>query len=139
MPWYVRWYDWTGPQCTPNIDFEKYKGKLLRREVIPTFEFERKGLGYGGKGYIPERLDAPIWMEARGVFLRAFPLKKVIKVTSDDGSRLWINGKLVIDNWGMHSKQTVEARAPLSPLIVARLIFFDSCRSGLIKVELGGK
>lgn len=35
-------------------------------------------------------------------------------LTSDDGSRLWLNGKLVIDNDGLHGSETVEGSAALA-------------------------
>jgi hypothetical protein len=36
-----------------------------------------------------------------------------LQLTSDDGSRLWLDDKLVIDNWGAHSSQAVSAPVTL--------------------------
>ena len=38
----------------------------------------------------------------------------VIAVTGDDGYRLWIDGKLVIDNWKVYGSGTIKATASLS-------------------------
>ena len=33
---------------------------------------------------------------------------------SDDGSRLWVNNVMVVDNWGMHGTKYVEGEIKLS-------------------------
>jgi hypothetical protein len=57
-------------------------------------------------------------------------------LTSDDGSRLFIDDKLVLDNWGQHTSVTKEARIPLSagphPI---RLEYFDSLGQAMVRLE----
>ncbi len=36
-------------------------------------------------------------------------------LSSDDGSRLWIDGQLVVDNWGLHGAGWKEGRVDLAP------------------------
>jgi len=33
---------------------------------------------------------------------------------SDDGSRLWINGKMIVDNWGLHGNRKRSGKVELS-------------------------
>ena len=36
-------------------------------------------------------------------------LAQAFGIASDDGSRLWVNGQLVVDNWGNHGMRTVDS------------------------------
>jgi len=58
----------------------------------------------------------------------------VLSTTSDDGSRLFIDGKLVVDNWGTHLARTVTATVPLSagPHDV-RIEYFDGSGSAVMR------
>jgi hypothetical protein len=57
-------------------------------------------------------------------------------LTSDDGSRLFIDDKLVLDNWGQHTAVSKEGRIPLSagahPI---RLEYFDSLGQAMVRLE----
>jgi hypothetical protein len=39
--------------------------------------------------------------------------KYIFITKSDDGSRLWINDKQIIDNWGLHGPREVKGRIAL--------------------------
>lgn len=134
--WLVNWYDYREPLCQPILgeEYQRAKGDLLRTEIIPTFSFERRGRLAGGAGYIPERADAPIYMEAWGIFLA--PPMAPITLASDDGSRLYLGGIIpLIDNWGMHGEFEKRATVILPPIVLLRLEWFDNCWSGVIRIS----
>jgi hypothetical protein len=57
-------------------------------------------------------------------------------LTSDDGSRLFIDDKLVIDNWGSHSEVTLQAEVELQPGIhPVRVEYFDGTGSALVHLD----
>lgn len=57
-------------------------------------------------------------------------------LTSDDGSRLFIDDKLVIDNWGSHSQVSLEAEAELEPGIhPIRVEYFDGTGAATIHLD----
>ena len=62
-----------------------------------------------------------------------------ITVTADDGDRLWLNGKLVIDNWSVHAASTdkngVPCRSGSSDQLQARVL--PGCRRCIGRTRLG--
>ena len=56
---------------------------------------------------------------------------------SDDGVRLWINGKLIIDNWRDHTSETNNSEPILlqaNQLYDLKLEFYNSIAEGLIRL-----
>lgn len=73
--------------------------------------FEWFGIDYRGK----------IWIENPGVY--------EFRLLSDDGSKFWINNRLVIDNDGLHSPAALTASAKLSRgLFQFRIAYFQGPR-----------
>lgn len=62
--------------------------------------------------------------------------KHSFSLTSDDGSRLFIDGALTVDNWGNHSEHTEEATLELShgPHQI-RVEYFDKLGPAMIRLE----
>ncbi len=59
--------------------------------------------------------------------------------TSDDGSRLWIDGELVVDNDGLHGRQTrTGTRRLASGLHALRVAFFERGGAEVLEVSLAG-
>lgn len=62
--------------------------------------------------------------------------KHVFFLTSDDGSRLFIDGALVIDNWGSHSAHTEEGTVDLAQGVhQLRLEYFDKVGLAMVRLE----
>ena len=57
----------------------------------------------------------------------------LLSTTSDDGSRLWIDGRLVVDNSGTHLSRTVTATVPLTAgAHDVRIEYFDGSGSAVM-------
>lgn len=52
------------------------------------------------------RLNGTVGIEKAGMYY--------FSTTSDDGSRLWVDGNLVVDNWGLHGVKNVIGEVSLS-------------------------
>ncbi|MDA0802134.1 MAG: alpha-L-fucosidase [Planctomycetota bacterium] len=60
-------------------------------------------------------------------------------LTSDDGSMLWIDGKLVVDNDGPHGAKEVRGQAPLAAGAHAiRVGFFEGGGAAMLSLEWAG-
>jgi hypothetical protein len=59
----------------------------------------------------------------------------LLELTSDDGSRLFVDGELVIDNWGRHGIEAKGARVDLAPGVHRlRVDYFDGGGPGLVRL-----
>jgi hypothetical protein len=59
-----------------------------------------------------------------------------LRLTSDDGSRLFIDDRAVIDNWSVHTAESKEASLTLAAgLHPLRVEYFDGTGDALIKLE----
>ncbi|HEU0122458.1 MAG TPA: PA14 domain-containing protein [Bryobacteraceae bacterium] len=77
-----------------------------------TDRFEWFAIDYKGK----------FWVEQAGVYQ--------FRLLSDDGSKLWLNGSLVIDNDGEHPPQHVDGNAELSRGVhTLRVAYFQGPRA----------
>ncbi len=91
------------------------------------------GLGSPAPGIIGNDFFSARWTRT----LNANPGQYNIRLTSDDGSRLFINNVLVIDNWNVQAITTRTANYfyPGGPVEV-RVEYFEQLENALINVEL---
>ena len=99
--------------------------KVIREGSLPCFSFspraslERFGFSYTGYIRVPERNIYTFY------------------TASDDGSRLYIDGKLVVDNDGLHSLLEKEGTIGLARgLHAIRVVFFEKTGSDELKVSV---
>ena len=61
--------------------------------------------------------------------------KMRIRVSSDDGSRFYIDDELVVDNWGLHAPRTRSGRRELEPGVYhLRLDYYEAKHGAVIKL-----
>ena len=119
----------------PNVRYEVYEGEFKK---LPDFAVEkpvRTGERYGFA--LPERDDFA--MRFRGIL----PIEKAGEFRfwsrSDDGSRVWIDGKLVVDNDGIHPPQEKDGTVTIEPGIhVLEAAVFDGNGGEELTVEIEG-
>lgn len=118
---------WRG-EYFPNREFEGDPAIRSTRKV----EFDW-GLGPPLPGFVRDSWSA--------IFRTCLVLDEAeagtwrFKLSSDDGARLYVDGKLVVDNWGSHARRTRSADATLDPgTHYVRLDFYDA--SNVSSLEL---
>jgi hypothetical protein len=106
--WSVRWHQWTED---PRKDAAAWRvllaSKPSRTASVETLSFPWKASG-------PEGLAPDKFATVAETRLRLDAGRYRIRVVSDDGVRVSVNGKLVIDNWTHHgsTEDTAELDLP---------------------------
>ena len=93
----------------PGLTFEAYEGDF--GEKMPDFELVepvRRGV-ITDLAELPEHRDEEFAFVFRGLLEVPLSGTYVLALESDDGSRLWLDGELQIDNDGDHAAQEVES------------------------------
>lgn len=68
------------------------------------------------------------------------PMKYTFYVTSDDGSQLFVDGDLVVDNWGNHAPVTKTGTMELTKgSHRIRLDYYDDAGTAVVKLELSSE
>jgi hypothetical protein len=103
-----------------------------------AFVREDDSIAFNWGSEAPLGLDSPDHFSVRweGTLVITTPGTHTFHLTSDDGSRLFINDKLVVDNWGQHSLLTaegaIELEAGTHPL---KLEYFDAIGAAAVRLE----
>jgi hypothetical protein len=98
MPWEVSWYRWTDaedPMTKPDAFAALLAGEPVRRIEAASLEFPWQGggpEGVGGDGFATTATSTVTLPAGR---YRA-------RVVSDDGVRLFVDGKMVVERWDRH-------------------------------------
>jgi len=96
--------------AAPGLHCQELKGDFNQvpdwsKSIGPGHEFVATEISAPATEYLARRYSGFISIPTDEVYTFA--------LTSDDGSKLWIDGKLVVDNDGLHSSQTKTGVAPL--------------------------
>ncbi len=86
---------------------DHFEGEPVKKQIDPTIDFDWNWSGPSGMN--PEYFSV-IW---EGRLQAPEDGDFVLAIGSDDGSRLYINGKMEIDNWGGHAVLYKFAKIPL--------------------------
>jgi hypothetical protein len=90
---------------------ENGSGTPALSRIDPSIDFD---WGYGSPGAgIPNDHFSARWTGTIEVPAEAGEV--VLGTVQDDGARVWIDGKQIIDAWGAHDAATIEATAAISP------------------------
>jgi hypothetical protein len=97
----------TGTPALPNFSALKPIGSVYARELnVPTRDFEE---GFPG---VTNRYE---WfaIDYHGLFSVSQPGRYGFRLSSDDGSRLYVDGALVVDNDGLHPTRSASGQVDL--------------------------
>ena len=136
IDWEVRWFRWD-ESTDPRTREEAFR-ELIRGEPIKRERTER--LDYAWFRAIGKDLPADRFATvAEGTFEVA-PGEYVLSVTTDDGARVWVDGKLVIgDAWKYQESTTYTAALKLGGRHRIRIEHFDVEGYATIWVDLQPK
>lgn len=97
MPWDVSFFRWTKD---PRTDADAWKA-LLAGEPIETRHVD--GLDYDWKGgAVSEKVGADRFATLATSTVETTAGKWRLSTVSDDGIRVWVDGKLVVEDWTQH-------------------------------------
>ena len=111
------------PSEMPNIEKMKPKGVIYTEALnVPPQDFTAGFPGLGDRNeWFGIDYTGRVWIETEGEYR--------FKLLSDDGSRLYLDDKLVIDNDGMHPPEEVSGTAVLTRGIhKLRVMYFQGPR-----------
>lgn len=105
-PWKVRWWAWTKD---PREDAEAWKAMLA---TPPLYERTVDALDFSwGGGRPSEKVPADRFATVAETTLELPAGRWLLSTTSDDGIRVWVDGRLVLDDWTWHAPK--DASVPL--------------------------
>lgn len=111
----------------PTVDFEGEP--LVRREGDIRFDWKRKGP-------MPELPDDAFSVRWDTCFELPESREVTFQLVSDDGSRLFIDGEQVLDNWGRHGERSRGADVPLTAgMHHLRVEYFDDRHGAAIELR----
>jgi hypothetical protein len=96
IEWTVKWFRYDKDRQEPRTQYEAFKALLAEGEPVLVEKTGRLEFVDGYKGL----RDHYATLAEGAVELPAGDY--VLNVTSDDGVRVWVDGKLAIDNWTWH-------------------------------------
>jgi hypothetical protein len=109
--WEVRWFNWDAehdPRTKSAEWQELIKGTASGGETVPAIDY------YWGRSAPADGVSANHFGTAATATVALPAGKWKVRTISDDGVRVWLDGKLVIDNWRWHPPTEDEAGVELS-------------------------
>jgi len=104
VDWTVRWYAWP-ENADPLVDDAAFRRVL---SGAPLLEERARRLDHLGGRVFRQGVPADrVAMVAEGsvTLPPGGPDSYLLRVISDDGVRVWVDGRLVIDNWDVHGSE----------------------------------
>jgi hypothetical protein len=118
---------WRG-QYFANVDFEG-EPIVVRREGDVKFEWKRMSP-------TPELPDDAFSVRYDTCMELPEDLEIAFQLISDDGSRLFVDGELVLDNWGRHGERSRGADVPVAAgLHHVRVEYFDDRHGAMVELR----
>jgi hypothetical protein len=104
IDWTVRWYAW--PESADPLEDDAAFRKVLAGPPLLVERSTRLG-HIGGRVFNPGVPADRVAMVAEGAVTLppGGPDAYLLRVISDDGVRVWVDGNLVIDNWDIHGSE----------------------------------
>ncbi|MCL4285599.1 MAG: right-handed parallel beta-helix repeat-containing protein [Fimbriimonadaceae bacterium] len=137
IDWTVKWFAYDKGTQEPRTQYEAFRkllkeGKAIREERVQELNYAWGGaIGPG----LPTDFFATL---AEGTF-QIPPGEYVLEVTSDDGVKVWIDDKLVIENWTWHGPTLDSAQVSLGGRHRIRIEHFEIDGYSTLKLSIRPK
>lgn len=118
-----------GPWRAEYFENRKFEGEPhVRRDGDLRFKWEDSSPLYD----LPEDGFSARW-DTCLVLDRAYEI--AFQLVSDDGARLYVDGELVVDNWGTHAERSRGGKVPLEPgLHHVHVDYFEAKHNAMVSV-----
>ncbi|MBX3096620.1 MAG: right-handed parallel beta-helix repeat-containing protein [Fimbriimonadaceae bacterium] len=134
ISWTVNHFTWEKDVSDPRTQADAFAARLAMTPVA-TYSTNRLDIAAGGspRAGVPDNYWATV---ALGT-VRAAPGRYLLKVTTDDGCKVWVNGELVIkDAWKYQGPTQYQANVTLKGDDEIRVEHFEIDGYSALKVEL---
>lgn len=133
IDWKIEWFNWDPQTQDPRTMTEAFE-ELLKTKPVATMTADRLEGAWGGSPH--EGVNGNNFATvARGEF--TIPKGEyTLNVTADDGVRVWVDGKLVIDEWHYSSPTLYKADLKLGGKHQIGVRHFEIDGYSALKVEL---
>lgn len=133
MDWAVKFYKWDKDSSDPRTQAEAFY-KILGGQAIKEEKVAR--LDYSGVGAVAEGLPGSQYAAVAEAPVAVPQGEYSLEVTSDDGVRVYVDGKRVIDNWTWHVPTLDKAELKLSGKHRIRVEYFQIDGYATLKLDL---
>lgn len=135
IDWDIRWYRFD-EAADPRTAPEAFKQVLTTQ---PVHQEQAQRLAYAWVGSPGPNAPSDRFATVASGAVEVPRGRYVLSVTSDDGVRVWVDDKLVIDNWTWHSPTTDRAEVELDGKHRLRVEHFELDGFATLKVDLQPK
>ena len=101
-------------QPDPGLRYSYYEQGWHTLDQMKDAKATATGVSTNGLDLALRKRDEQFALVYEGVFTAPQDEITIFKLTSDDGSRLYIDGRLVVDNDGLHGMETKQGTTPLA-------------------------
>jgi hypothetical protein len=132
-------FNWAAVQGPPPVAANRWNGAYFNNQTLsgaPTFERADNAIDFNWKTGSPWPTIPADHFSVRwtGAFEHDAGVYR-FTVTTDDGARLWVNDRLVIDQWRDNQNATFQADVALAGGVVPlRLDYYENQGAALIKL-----
>lgn len=127
-----------GKQNLPKIAYSYYEGDFNDLPDFDKLTPKKSGLGGAFDVSIAPQSDH-FALKFEGVFEAPHEGDYRFDLASDDGSRLWVDDTLVVDNGGIHAKTNKEGRAHLAAGVHrVRVAYFEQGGGEELELKIAG-
>lgn len=130
LNWNVRWYEYNDV-TDPLKNYNAFK-KLLQSKPLQTDQTQ--ALNYVWWNKPADKVPADHFATLAETEFTVAKGKYKLILTSDDGAKLYLDGKLLIDNWTIHESEVNEVEVNLNGKHTIEIEHFDA--EGLSNLEL---
>jgi beta-glucosidase len=103
----------TTPEGKPGLKGEYFRGRDLQGEAVVTRVDSNVNFDFNGQSPAPGLGREDFSVRWTGVLTPSQSGAFQLGVTGDDGYRLWLDGKLIVEDWSTHAPSTKMAAVPL--------------------------
>lgn len=133
IAWTVNFYTWEKETSDPRTQEAAFRARL---GMTPAASFTTNRLEIAAGGSPRQGVPNDYWATVATGRVNAQPGNYRLKVTTDDGVRIWVNGRLVIDQWKYQGPTDYQADVVLRGNDEIKVEHFEIDGYAALKVEL---